>query len=66
MRCKSSLSYGFWQREYGGRADVLGKTIALDRHPAEIVGISEPGFDGTEVSSLSRHNGPTVRHHGNR
>lgn len=48
---RAVLSYGFWQREYGGRADVLGKTIALDRHPAEIVGISEPGFDGTEVGA---------------
>jgi hypothetical protein len=26
------LSYGFWQREYGGRAGILGKTISLDNH----------------------------------
>jgi len=45
------LSYGFWQREYGGRADVLGKTISIDRHPAEIVGVAEPGFNGTEVGA---------------
>lgn len=43
------LSYGFWQREYGGRSDVLGKTISIDRHPIEIVGVAEPGFNGTEV-----------------
>jgi putative ABC transport system permease protein len=43
------LSYGFWQSEYGGRADVLGKPISLDRHPIEIVGVTEPGFNGTEV-----------------
>ncbi len=43
------LSYGFWQSEYGGRADVLGKTISIDRHPIEIVGVTEPGFNGTEV-----------------
>jgi putative ABC transport system permease protein len=43
------LSYGFWQREYGGRADVIGKTISIDRHRIEIVGVTEPGFNGTEV-----------------
>jgi putative ABC transport system permease protein len=45
------LSYGFWQSEYGGRADVLGKTISIDRHPIEIVGVTEPGFNGTEVGA---------------
>ncbi len=45
------LSYGFWQSEYSGRADVLGKTISIDRHPIEIVGVTEPGFNGTEVGS---------------
>jgi predicted permease len=45
------LSYGFWQSEYGGRADVLGKAISIDRHPIEIVGVTEPGFNGTEVGA---------------
>ena len=43
------LSHGFWQREYGGRGDVLGRTISLDDHPFEIVGVTEPGFTGVEV-----------------
>jgi putative ABC transport system permease protein len=43
------LSYGFWQSEYGGSAGVLGKPISIDRHPVEIVGVTEPGFNGTEV-----------------
>jgi putative ABC transport system permease protein len=43
------LSYGFWQSEYSARADILGKTISIDRHPIEIVGVAEPGFNGTEV-----------------
>ncbi len=47
------LSYGLWQSEYGGRADVLGKTISIDRHPIEIVGVTEPGFNGTEVGALA-------------
>lgn len=45
------LSYGLWQREYGSRADVLGKTISIDRHPIEIVGVAEAGFNGTEVGA---------------
>ncbi len=46
---RAVLTYGFWQREFGGRADVLGKTILVDRHPAEITGVTQPGFRGTEV-----------------
>ena len=45
------LSYGFWQKEYGGRADVVGKTISLDNHPFEILGVIGPGFTGVDVGS---------------
>src|SRR5262249_16134136 len=45
------LTYGFWQREYGGRVDVLGKTISLEHHTFEILGVSERGFTGTEVGA---------------
>ncbi len=45
------LSNGFWQKEYGGRADVVGKTISLDNHPFEIVGALQPGFTGFEVGT---------------
>jgi putative ABC transport system permease protein len=45
------LSYGFWQNEYGGQTDILGKTISIDRHPIEIVGVTAPGFNGTEVGA---------------
>jgi putative ABC transport system permease protein len=45
------LSYGFWRREYGGHADVVGKTISLDNHPFEILGVIGPGFTGVDVGS---------------
>ncbi len=45
------LNYGFWQREYGGRAGVVGKTISLDNHPFEILGVLGPGFTGVDVGS---------------
>jgi putative ABC transport system permease protein len=45
------LGYGFWQKEFGGRADVVGKSISLDNHPFEILGVLEPGFTGVEVGN---------------
>jgi putative ABC transport system permease protein len=43
------ISYAFWQREYGGNPDVVGRTISLDGHEAEIVGVAQPSFFGLEV-----------------
>src|SRR6202047_1714569 len=43
------ISYGFWQREFGGDASTLGRKIAVEGHPFEIIGITSPGFYGVEV-----------------
>ncbi|MBI3491974.1 MAG: ABC transporter permease, partial [Acidobacteria bacterium] len=43
------ISYGFWQRRYGGAADVVGRKIAVDRVPFTIVGVTPPEFFGGEV-----------------
>jgi predicted permease len=42
------LSYGFWQRRFGGDPGVLGRTIRLNTYPFTIVGVSPPGFFGTD------------------
>ncbi len=47
------LGYGFWQKEYAGHTDVVGKTISLDNHPFEILGVLEPGFTGVDVGNLT-------------
>ena len=43
------LSYDFWQREYGGAADVFDRRLTLNTHPVRIVGVAPPGFTGIQV-----------------
>lgn len=40
------LSYGLWQRRFGGDVQVLGKTIELDKHLFTVAGVLPPGFRG--------------------
>jgi putative ABC transport system permease protein len=43
------LTYDVWQREFGGRADAIGKSIALDGEAATIVGVTERRFNGVLI-----------------
>jgi putative ABC transport system permease protein len=46
------ISYGFWQRQYGGARSALGATLSADSHPVTIVGVLPPNMEfpaGTEV-----------------
>ncbi len=38
------LSYLFWQRQYAGSRDVIGKTIQLDQTPYTVIGVVPPRF----------------------
>jgi len=43
------ISDAFWQREFGGRVNVIGDTLSLDRHPFQIIGVTPASFSGLEV-----------------
>jgi len=38
------LTYGYWQRRFGGAEHVIGQPIAIDGTPAEIIGVLPASF----------------------
>src|SRR5262249_1741415 len=42
------ITHAFWQSEYGGSADVVGKSVVINGQPFLIVGVTEPPFFGVE------------------
>ena len=43
------LGYAFWRREYGGNPTAVGRTILLDGHRFDIIGVAPPAFFGVDV-----------------
>jgi predicted permease len=43
------LSYGFWQRKFGGAPSVIGQSIALNGTPFTVIGVTPPEFFGVRV-----------------
>ena len=33
------LTYGFWQRHFGGRPEAVGQTLSLNREPYSVIGV---------------------------
>ncbi len=38
------LTYGLWQRRFGGVPDILGRSLTLDGVPHTVIGVLAPGF----------------------
>src|SRR5580704_1657753 len=43
------LSYGYWQRRFGGDPAVLGRNLMVDSRPREIVGVMPQGFRSVDA-----------------
>jgi macrolide transport system ATP-binding/permease protein len=43
------LSYGCWQRRFGGNASVIGRSVQINNHAYTVVGVAPPAFRGTAL-----------------
>ena len=43
------LSYSYWKQRFAGDPLILGKTVAVNKHPMTVVGVAQAGFDGVEL-----------------
>lgn len=45
------ISHDLWQRRFGSAADIVGRSLTIDRVPFTIVGIMPAGFFGSDVGT---------------
>src|SRR5262245_7143532 len=45
----AAISYGYWQRRFGGDPAIVGNTISIAGMPFTIIGVTPPEFFGVEV-----------------
>jgi predicted permease len=45
------ISYGFWQREFGGDPQVLGRKLTLNGYSVPVIGVTPASFFGVEVGT---------------
>ena len=48
------LQYDFWQNRFGGKTDIIGQQIRLNGTPFKVLGVAQPGFEGTDTGLPTR------------
>ena len=43
------LSYDFWQSQFGGAPDVVGRKVLVNQHPMTVIGVAAARFRGIDV-----------------
>lgn len=44
------LSYDFWQAQFGGAPDIVGRKVLVNQHPMTIIGVAAREFRGVDVA----------------
>ena len=47
------ISYRYWQTHFGGDRSILGRTVQINHHPFNVVGVTPPTFEGTQTGLRS-------------
>src|SRR5580704_9651502 len=46
------LSYDFWQAQFGGAADIVGRKVLIGNRPMTVIGVAAAGFRGIDVDAV--------------
>src|SRR5213080_227264 len=46
------LSNDFWQNQFGGAQDIVGRKVLVNQHPMTVVGVAAPTFHGIDVGEV--------------
>jgi len=46
------ISSDFWQREFAGAPDIIGRKILVNRYPMVVAGVAAPRFFGVDVGEI--------------
>ena len=46
------LSNDFWQAEFGGAADIVGRKLLINQHPMTVVGVAVAAFHGVDIGAV--------------
>jgi len=58
------LGEGFWTRQFGGRADIVGQVIHIDGNPVTIIGVMDREFHGRDLMLPAVFSPDDLKNHG--
>ena len=47
------LSYDYWRNRFGGDPNIVGQPLSISGHRFTIIGVSQAGFNGLDIGSVS-------------
>lgn len=47
------ISYGFWQKQFGGRPDVLGSRLSIGTQQYTVIGVAQKGVTGIDLTDVA-------------